>query len=41
MLVRLNLSDLPKDDAHRADWIAAMVADPILIQPPTGQPSSG
>ena len=28
------LRDLPRDDAHRADWIAAMVADPILIQRP-------
>lgn len=25
---------LPKDPAHRADWIAAMVADPIVIQRP-------
>ncbi|MFK4082972.1 ArsC/Spx/MgsR family protein [Kribbella sp. NPDC020789] len=26
--------DLPRDDAHRADWLAAMVAHPILIQRP-------
>lgn len=25
---------LPKDAAHRDDWIAAMVADPITIQRP-------
>ncbi|MCW2780126.1 MAG: arsenate reductase related protein [Marmoricola sp.] len=25
---------LPKDASHRADWIAAMVADPIVIQRP-------
>ena len=28
------LKGLPRDAAHRADWIAAMVADPILIQRP-------
>lgn len=28
------LKSLPKDAAHRADWIAAMVTDPILIQRP-------
>lgn len=28
------LKAMPKDDAHRGDWIAAMVADPILIQRP-------
>lgn len=28
------LRDLPRDEAHRADWIAALVADPILIQRP-------
>ncbi len=26
--------DLPRDVAHREDWIAAMVADPRLIQRP-------
>lgn len=28
------LRDLPRDNAHRADWVAAMVAHPILIQRP-------
>jgi len=28
------LKGLPKDAAHRADWILAMVAEPILIQRP-------
>ncbi|MEU0091439.1 ArsC/Spx/MgsR family protein [Kribbella sp. NPDC006257] len=28
------LADLPRDEAHRADWIARMVANPILIQRP-------
>lgn len=28
------LKALPRDAAHRDDWIAAMVADPILIQRP-------
>jgi arsenate reductase len=28
------LKSIPKDAAHRTDWIAAMVADPILIQRP-------
>jgi len=28
------LKSLPQDAAHRVDWIAAMVADPILIQRP-------
>lgn len=28
------LKALPKDADHRSDWIAAMVADPILIQRP-------
>lgn len=28
------LRDLPRDEAHRSDWIAAMVANPILIQRP-------
>ena len=26
--------DLPKDAAHREDWLAAMVANPITIQRP-------
>ncbi|MDN5789346.1 MAG: hypothetical protein L0H25_00560 [Micrococcales bacterium] len=26
--------ELPKDDAHREDWIAAMVASPLTIQRP-------
>ncbi len=26
--------DLPRDAAHREDWLAAMVADPITIQRP-------
>ncbi|HEY4571921.1 MAG TPA: ArsC/Spx/MgsR family protein [Kribbella sp.] len=28
------LEDLPRDEAHRADWIEAMVTHPILIQRP-------
>ncbi|MBC7594795.1 MAG: hypothetical protein H7288_12795 [Kineosporiaceae bacterium] len=28
------LKALPKDAAHRADWIGAMVVEPILIQRP-------
>jgi arsenate reductase len=28
------LRDLPRDAAHRADWIQAMITDPILIQRP-------
>ena len=28
------LRDLPRDAAHRADWIQAMVSEPILIQRP-------
>lgn len=28
------LEGLPKDAASRSDWIAAMIADPILIQRP-------
>jgi arsenate reductase len=28
------LKSLPKNDAHRADWIDAMVTNPILIQRP-------
>ncbi|WP_350280323.1 ArsC/Spx/MgsR family protein [Kribbella sp. HUAS MG21] len=28
------LKTLPRDAEHRADWIAAMVANPILIQRP-------
>lgn len=30
----LGLSDWPRDEAHRDRWIAAMVADPVLIQRP-------
>jgi arsenate reductase len=26
--------DLPRDAAHRDDWLAAMVANPIVIQRP-------
>jgi len=28
------LRELPKDDAHRADWVAALVEHPTLIQRP-------
>ncbi|WBQ05832.1 ArsC/Spx/MgsR family protein [Kribbella sp. CA-293567] len=28
------LKTLPRDAAHRADWIEALMADPILIQRP-------
>jgi len=28
------LADLPRDEAHRPEWIALMVANPILIQRP-------
>lgn len=28
------LKSLPQDAEHRADWIAAMIANPILIQRP-------
>jgi arsenate reductase (glutaredoxin) len=28
------LADLPRDEAHRPDWIALMVANPTLIQRP-------
>jgi arsenate reductase (glutaredoxin) len=28
------LADLPRDAAHRADWLAAMAAHPVLIQRP-------
>lgn len=28
------LKSMPRDAAHRADWIGAMVAEPILIQRP-------
>jgi arsenate reductase len=28
------LANLPRDEAHRADWTALMVANPILIQRP-------
>lgn len=30
----VGLDVLPRDDDHRADWLAAMVADPVLIQRP-------
>lgn len=29
-----SLKALPRDAAHRNDWIATLVADPILIQRP-------
>ena len=28
------LANLPRDEAHRADWITTMVANPTLIQRP-------
>jgi arsenate reductase (glutaredoxin) len=28
------LADLPRDAAHRRDWLAAMAAHPILVQRP-------
>jgi arsenate reductase len=28
------VADLPRDESHRADWIKAMCANPILIQRP-------
>ncbi|MFI5711037.1 ArsC/Spx/MgsR family protein [Kribbella sp. NPDC051620] len=28
------VADLPMDDSHRPDWIAALIANPILIQRP-------
>jgi arsenate reductase len=28
------LADLPRDEAHRRDWITVMVANPTLIQRP-------
>jgi arsenate reductase len=31
---RAGLRDLPRDAGHRAAWVAALVADPILIQRP-------
>lgn len=33
--------DLPKDEAHRGDWIAAMVANPRTIQRPIITASDG
>ncbi|WP_067438324.1 ArsC/Spx/MgsR family protein [Nocardioides jensenii] len=30
----LELKDVPKDDAHRGDWVAALAAHPKLIQRP-------
>lgn len=30
----IGLSDLPRDDAHRDRWVAALVEHPILIQRP-------
>ena len=35
------LKTLPRDPAHRPDWIKAMVADPILIQRPIITADSG
>jgi arsenate reductase len=33
--------DLPRDDDHRGDWIAAMVANPLVIQRPIITASDG
>lgn len=33
--------DLPKDDAHRGDWLAALVANPRAIQRPIITASDG
>lgn len=39
--VEAGLDSLPKDAGHRARWIAAMVAHPVLIQRPIITASDG